>query len=331
MKYLVKIMALTLIFAAIILAGCKKDKKDDKSNLLLLSGGGTYTYTADGVTFKMVYVPGGKTFPTGVDDNGDLDGDGTQDVPPTATVANAYWIGETEVTSELWNKVHTWAIDAARGANQYTFANPGVSGPTNQHPVTTINWRSAMVWCNALTEWYNAQRGTTYSCVYFTDPVYTTPRRSVNDNGTVTFVAGDQDNPYVKSDAKGFRMLTNSEWELAARYIDGTTWLYGDHASGDGTGYCYDNLVAPLPLGGQSLSGSSAAVKSKYANALGLYDMSGNMWEWCFDWCNPSFTRFIRSGSCLDGAIYLQVGFVGCTDPFQEFPNYGLRFARSAD
>ena len=52
--------------------------------------GDQVTYTADDLIFTMVYVEGGYTFPTGVDDNGDIDGDGDQDVPPTATVDNAY-------------------------------------------------------------------------------------------------------------------------------------------------------------------------------------------------------------------------------------------------
>ena len=347
MKYLVKIMALVLIFAAIILSGCNKAKKDDKSKLLLLlSGGGTFS--ADGVTFKMVYVPGGKTFPTGVADGA------------TAYVADAFWIGETEVTYELWNKVRTWAIDAARIPNQYTFANDGVSGPTNQHPVTTINWRSAMVWCNALTEWYNAQRGTTYSCVYFTDFGRTTPRRSVNDTASVGITPGDQDNPYVKADAKGFRMITKDEWELSARWrnnatntVDGYTGPYftkgnsaseattyhNDNTNGSGEpGKAANDLVAVYYQywDGDSweLTGvtGTAAVKSKVngANSLGLYDMSGNLWEWCFTTCTGT-TRFIQGGSYLNIAEYLQVGFIGCTEPYQDTPNYGFRFARSAE
>ena len=51
-----------------------------------LSPGDKTTYTADGVSFTLVYVPGGITFPTGIDDSG------------SDTVSGAYWIGETEVT-----------------------------------------------------------------------------------------------------------------------------------------------------------------------------------------------------------------------------------------
>ena len=70
------------------------------------------------------------------------------------------------------DEVYIWATNGIgrTGAGQYTFANAGTmgdgTGDTNQHPVTTVNWRDSMVWCNALTEWYNAQNGTSYECVY---------------------------------------------------------------------------------------------------------------------------------------------------------------------
>jgi len=353
MNYLAKLIALAFILAAITLVGCDEAKDNNKSKLLLLiSGGGAgtapgykETYTADGVTFKMVHVPGGKTFPTGTNDEG------------TATVANAYWIGETEATYELCYKVFVWATtDAGSGMradggvlySSIFGPNPPRAGhdgfeTDSQEPVTFLNWRHAMVWCNALTEWYNAHKGTGYACVYYTDSGYTTPLRSVNDTGSVDSTPGGQDNPYVKPDARGFRLPTSNEWELASRYIDGTTWLYGDHASGDQSGYCYND---GSPLGGQLLStvfgnyavyednsgSSTAVVRNKTANALGLYDMSGNVWEWCFDWY-PGFEgsyRVIRGGGWASEPTNLRVGLAAYIEPYFEEAIIGFRFSRSA-
>ena len=166
----------------------------------------------------------------------------------TVTVNNPYWIAETEVTYELWYAVYDWAKNGngpnGDGRGQYTFANPGMRGVYfnesthaytpyssghDTHPVTAVNWRDAMVWCNALTEYYY---GNSDNCVYYEDAAYTTPIRSVN--------ASNIDSPYIKAtatgntgmancSAKGFRLPTSDEWELAARYHfkDGTQWTAG--------------------------------------------------------------------------------------------------------
>ncbi len=268
MKKIIQFFGCMLLAAALGNSACNKANDDNSSLLLLLlaapSAGDTVTYAADGVSFTLAYVPGGLTFPTGVDDDG------------VATVANAYWTADTEVTYELWQKVYDWAVNGTGGATgegQYTFANTGTqgdgSGDTDQHPVTEVNWRDSMVWCNALTEWYNAQKGTTYDCVY----TYSSAIIRESTNATQC------DNAVASSTSKGFRLLTSNEYECAARYRDGTLWTYGDHASGDNSGYCYND---GSPLGGMSLStvfgdyvvyydnsgSSTAVVKSKTYNVI---------------------------------------------------------------
>jgi formylglycine-generating enzyme required for sulfatase activity len=112
------------------------------------------------------------------------------------TVDDAYWIGQSEVTYELWSTVYSWATtDAgsglrADGGQLYSFANTGTKGSnssvcTDQNPVTGISWRDSIIFCNALTEWYNAQNGTDYDCVYCTDRLYTQPLRSVDADTTL--------------------------------------------------------------------------------------------------------------------------------------------------
>ena len=313
-------------------------------------GGSGYqeTCTADGVSFSMIYVPGGITLPTGTDDSG------------TATVSDGYWVGETEVTYELWYTVHDWAL-----SNSYNFANPGIEGedgtltdpagavPTaaKQEPVTGVNWRDSMVWCNALTEWYNVQNGTTLT------PVYTYGSAIIRDSQDSNATACD--GAVANATANGFRLLTSNEWELAARWrndsintVSGYTDPYftkGNSASGATTyyndtadtnppngivdgkdandlvavyGYYYD-VLGTQPTG---VIGT-AAVKSKAADSLGLYDMSANVWEWCFDLSGT--LRVLRGGSWFSLAIYQQVGYVNLNAPITRGYNMCFRFSRT--
>jgi hypothetical protein len=78
---------------------------------------------------------------------------------------SSFRIAKYETSYELWYEVKQWATDAARGGNKYTFANAGREGhdgtagalpsstcTAKTEPVTGINWRDAIVWCNAYSE-----------------------------------------------------------------------------------------------------------------------------------------------------------------------------------
>lgn len=237
-------------------------------------------------------VPGAAGFPTGIGDSGTC-----------VTVNYPYWMAETEVTYAQWSAVYNWAVN-----HGYSFAHAGTmgdgSGDTPNHPVTYISWRDAIIWCNALTEYYNAQNGTGLGCVYKSgsDPI-----RNANDGGTCDTVVPE-------ASAKGFRLPTSMEWELAGRYKDGSSWTPGNYASGAIADN--NNIIAIQAVAWYSDNSgfSTHPVAGKSPNVLGLYDMSGNAWEWCFDIYSGS-ARVDRGGSWYNGAGDLRLGYVGSDVP----------------
>ena len=298
------------------------------------TAGDSQVYTQDGLSFTMKYVPGG-TFPLGVSDS------------ESASVTSPYWLSETEVTYELWSAVYSWATDPERGNRQYDLNHSGLMGlgavDDDQNPVTLISWRDAIVWCNALTEYYNASNGENpdLSCVYYTDSSYTAPLRAIVDTAVISYtLPGSQDNPYIMASANdntdmdncianGFRLATANEWECAARYKDGTTWTPGSYASGASADYNDETATKSVAVYDVT---STAIIKSKAPNALGIYDMSGNVSEFCYDWYrdNIGLYRINHGGNCYSETYYLRVGLQSGSMPYKvQFG--GIRLARNTD
>jgi formylglycine-generating enzyme required for sulfatase activity len=300
------------------------------------------TYTVDGITFKMAPVPGGLTFPMGTGDSG------------SATVAGASEIGETEVTYELWYAVRSWAESKV---DPYTFYNiPGregssaasantTPGANRQEPVTTMTWFDAVVWLNALTEWVNAKTGSSFEPVYYYDDTYAAAKmvkdsyhgsNFVKENGSYIYASA-----YVKPGATGFRLPSSEEWELAARWRgnDPTNTVSGYADPYFTQGYFASGATANLS--NTAATGEVAwynvsktqAVKGKLPNGLGLYDMSGNVAEWCFDWYPSNIGRYrmMRGGNWSDTSSHtLAVYYYGSVfNPDNTSQTTGFRPART--
>ncbi len=296
-------LILTVILT-VVLSGCSGGGGGNGSGGTTYTPGQSTTHTVGSVSFEMHYVPAAT-------------------IPGSDPVANAFWMADTEVTRELWNEVRTWGTTGDRG---YTFANPGTAS-TDDHPVGMVSWRDAMVWCNALTEYYNEQNGMNLACVY----IYN--NRPIKNSDNVAC-----DSVTAVDTAKGFRLPSSSEWELAARYIDGTNWTPPDYASGATAAYTNavatgavawysDNSGYESKVVGTAGNATLTTPKTGNSNALRLYDMNGNLWEWCFD--QNGSNRKARGGSFSNPDNMVTVSSVMSFNPTDEYSNYGFRPVRT--
>ncbi len=180
-------------------------------------------------------------------------------------------------------------------------------------PVEMVSWYDAVEFCNKLSDMEGLER--CYS-------------------GSGADIVCDWD-------ANGYRLPTEAEWEYACKA--GTTT---DFYSGSLTNENCDPIDANLDKIGWYCGNSESKtheVGQKEPNVFGLYDMSGNVWEWCWDWygnyTNTAVTdpkgnssgsfRVLRGGSWIDYAFYCRSAYRSSKIPDLSNHNYGFRVSRT--
>ena len=255
---------------------------------------------------NMVYVEGG-SFMMGSNDGDD------EEKPVHKVTVSSFWIGKYEVTqaeySQYMGPIYSWSSELGLGDN---------------YPAYNVSWYAILKYCNlrSLAEGFN--------------PCYTISGSTNPANwGTVPTSSNPTwDAVICNWEANGYRMPTEAEWEFAAR---GGVKSKGYKYSGS------NNLGSVAWYDGNS-NDKTHEVGTKAANELGIYDMSGNIGEWCWDWFDLSnYTknlsldpqgadagswRVLRIGSWFSEEFFCRVAF-----RFFSFPggtsSSGFRVARA--
>ena len=220
-----------------------------------------------GQSFTMIYVEGGSFMMGCISEQSDCESD---ERPTHRVMLDSYYIGETEVTQELWTAVMR--------------TNPSYFEGT-QKPVEGVSWHD----CQEFIMKLNRLTG------------------------------------------KNFRLPTEAEWEYAARGgRKSKSYKYSGSNAIDNVAWYWDNAGR-----------QTHKVKTKLPNELGIYDMSGNVWEWCQDWygsgyyssspqSNPTGPssgsyRVLRGGSWDNDAQCCRVAYRDYNAPSRRGSYYGFR------
>ena len=187
------------------------------------------------------------------------------ELPAHSVQVSAFYLAKYEVTKALWDEVRSW------GAGHGYLDLPVGGGKASNHPVHSIDWYDLVKWCNARSE----KEGLA-PCYKVAEVVY---RTGVSM-------------PACTWSANGYRLPCEAEWEKAARggptglhFPWGNAISHGSANFWNAGGESYQTgSTGPHPTYATGGYPYTSPVGSFAPNGFGLYDMAGNVWEWCWDW-----------------------------------------------
>jgi formylglycine-generating enzyme required for sulfatase activity/TolB-like protein len=240
--------------------------------------------------------------PAGTFSMGSNNGDSDEKPVHQVTISRAFYISDHEVTQKEWYNVMGTTVRQQRDMVDKSWP---LGGEGDNYPMCYVSWYEAIEYCN---------------------------KRSVKEGLTPAY-SGSGENITCNFKASGYRLPTEAEWEWAAKGggKDSMVYEYSGSNSVDGVAWYDDNSEY-----------QTHPVKTKRANSLGLYDMSGNVREWCWDrygsyssgsQTDPagvagSSSRVMRGGSWCDDTQGVRSAYRGNNTPSGRVFDFGFRLVR---